>query len=149
MNLPEEACHGPLALVDTAQLYYCAPRHGFGPGINERGLVVEIMWLDVAQGPYTQRQLVYDAIKARIYFRTKGHAVVRYADIGRFDLSCRPPVMMLDMARALRGDASVFFRPNDAKANGALVQQTLGRLGLPKQAIERLSAYPERLPCSL
>jgi penicillin V acylase-like amidase (Ntn superfamily) len=91
-------------------------------GMNEAGLVVELMWL-----------------------RTRANPKVRTVALASFDLSCRTPVQVSDV------DANPNFTDYSPGANRASIEKAYRGVDFlrdtPASELDRAAAYPDRTSC--
>lgn len=99
----------------------------------------------------TQWSIVYDQNNLKVHIRTKNNPKLRTVDLKKFDLSCKTPLMMLDIDAGPKGDVTGQFQPYTLDANRDLVKRSFGNTpflkDLPKKAPERLAAFPEGCKC--
>jgi penicillin V acylase-like amidase (Ntn superfamily) len=99
---------GPIALSSgdsLSRFATLAPRlEAFEPANPEQAVAYAFDTLDAVASTYTAWSIVFDPANLRVYFRTNSNPQIRHLDLGSLDLSCRTPVMMLDIHADLSGD---------------------------------------------
>lgn len=104
----------------------------------------------VSLGAYSKWNIVYLPLSREVLFRTHRRATIRSVSLARLSSACDTPVQALDLDAPLSGDVTTRFSDYTPARNRALLAQTLASLAprLPPGTLERLAAYPERLPCT-
>lgn len=82
--------------------------------------------LDEVSGDTTIRQVVYDAGRARVLWRTPRNPGVRRLDLASLDFSSRRPVRVIDVDVGGQGDVSSHLKDYTLEANRAIVAATKG-----------------------
>ena len=103
----------------------------------------------VSMGDYSKWNIVYEPQHLRLHFRTWQHKTIKTVDLQKFDLGCKAPVKVLDMATPTGGESNARFVDYTFAANKALIDKGLGELGLPPALAVQLAKYPEMLRCTL
>ena len=107
--------------------------------------------LDKANLSNSRFRIVYDLGAGMIYFHTKSTPQVRSINFRQFDFSCGTPVKILDMLADLEGDVTSQFQDYTWEANYNLIKKSFSETsfmkGTSEAALNRLSRYPESLPC--
>jgi penicillin V acylase-like amidase (Ntn superfamily) len=99
----------------------------------------------------TQWSIVYDQNNRRVYLHTKNNSKLRMIDLNKFNFSCGKPVMILNIDAAPKDDVTREFRPYTLAANRELVMGSFAKTPylkvVPKNALERLAAFPKGCKC--
>ena len=100
----------------------------------------------------TRWSIAYDNRGMKIHLRTDGNDRIRTIDAAKFDFSCKPPVMALNINDNLAGDVTQNFKSYDPQTNLHLVKTSYGKLGskhwVPPKAVEFMGKYPQKGECS-
>jgi penicillin V acylase-like amidase (Ntn superfamily) len=111
----------------------------------QRGFAI----LDSVRSPKsTQWQIVYDLQRLRVTWRSIVSRELRSASLGDAGAGCETPVTWVDVNSPRVSAAS--FKRWTATDNQALLAKTMRTIGshLPAGAVDKLSSYPEHLPCT-
>ncbi|HJX26526.1 MAG TPA: linear amide C-N hydrolase [Thermoanaerobaculia bacterium] len=104
----------------------------------------------VAQGSYTQWNIVYDMRAKRVHFKTRTNPAVRWFDLRAFDFVCGAPARILDVDRG-RGDLTRQFAPYRVEDNRRLVERAFRGTdflrGTPPEFLERVIQHPQTTSC--
>jgi len=85
---------------------------------------------DKVAAPYTRWNIVYDIAEKRVIFRSDKSPALKYLSLKDFDLSCKTPLLMMDVNSLVEGDVKNSFVPYDAEINTALFRTLCERYGL-------------------
>jgi len=110
---------------------------------------------DVAQknrtDTWTQRRIVYDQKRGRIYFRTLQSPEIKSVDTKAFDYACGTPVKMFDIKAKESGDVTAKFIDYTRKANRELIERSFNGTSFlkdtPAMAKLYVASYPESFTC--
>jgi choloylglycine hydrolase len=102
--------------------------------------------------PNNAWRIVFDPSQGRVHFWTHGQPVVRSVDLGRLDLACGAPLLMLDIHAPLEGDISDRFEPYDHRASLAHSQAFVLERGMqdeyPPYLVNMLIGGMESFRCA-
>ena len=105
----------------------------------------------VAQGAFTKWSIVYDMRNAIIYFRTLANGKQRFVDLNALDFTCGSTVGVLDINEDLSGDVTDDLVDYTHERNRRLIERAFRSTsflkGLPAEALDRLSRYPDQTMC--
>ena len=88
--------------------------------------------------------IVYDSSHKQILFRSWSKDQIRRVDLSAVDFSCTTPVKVLDISAELSGDVSNSFVDYTKEID----LEMLNSWGLPQQAIDDISSYPDTTVCT-
>ena len=80
----------------------------------------------------------------RMHFCSWNNDQIRWFDLSKIDFSCTTPVKVLDISADLSGDVSNSFVDYTKEID----LEMLNSWGLPQQAIDDISSYPDRTVCT-
>jgi len=101
---------------------------------------------DVEMRPtnHTLWSTVYDGSNKQIHFRSWSNDQIRRVDLSAVDFSCTTPVKVLDISAELSGDVTNSF----VDYTKDIDLEMLNSWGLPQQAIDDISSYPDTTVCT-
>jgi len=105
---------------------------------------------DVVAASHTKWNVVYDISKKEIRFRSAASPTVKLISIHDFDLSCKAPLLMLDVNAAIDGNVGRFFTLYDQKINLKIFRTLCDRLEIEvsaESAIELMKLF-ESFECA-
>jgi len=117
--------------------------HRSGPAVDYAFQILQ----DVEMGPTYHSAVwsaVYDSANKQIYFRSWNNDRIRSFNLSAFDFSCTTPVKVLDTSADLSGDVTNSFVDHTKEIDLEMLQNW----GLPQQAIDYLSSYPDTTVCT-
>ncbi len=94
--------------------------------------------------PQTKWNIVYDIAKREIWFRSVASPAVKQLSFHAFDLSCKAPLLMLDVNAELEGNVERSFTPYDHDVNFNIFRTYCDRTGIKittKTAIELMQLF--------
>jgi penicillin V acylase-like amidase (Ntn superfamily) len=108
----------------------------------------------VSQGKVTVWSIVYDVTDFRIYFKTVRENEMKIIHLRDFDFTCGPPVKVLDMNTALKGNVTRQFVDYTTEMNRKMVFSVYNNYkannfmnSISDPALEALARFPETLMC--
>lgn len=113
-----------------------------GPAVDYAFQILQ----DVEMHPtnHTLWSTVYDSSNKQIHFRFWNNDQIRWFDVSSLDFSCTTPVKVLDISADLAGDVTNSF-VDYTKEIGL---EMLNCWGLPEEAINAISSYPDTTVCT-
>ena len=93
---------------------------------------------------------MFDLARREVHYRTQDSPEVKRVALGRFDLSCEAPLLMLDVNADLEGDVAGHFTPYDPDANLKLFREFCDRwdIDVSKEDAEGLMRFFESFECA-
>lgn len=114
--------HGSLdrfARASSKIKYYRPKKHG--PPVDYAFGILD----DVAQGDYTQWNIVYDISNMQIYYRTAEQRDIKQISMDSQTFDCASPTQVLDIQRpAIAGNVAAYFEPYSSEANYNLIRKS-------------------------
>lgn len=84
----------------------------------------------VVAAPHTKWNIVYDIAKRKVWFRSVASPAVKYLSLHDFDLSCKAPLLMLDMNAEVGGNVKKSFTPYNHDVNLKVFRTLCHRYGI-------------------
>ncbi len=105
--------------------------------------------LDSVRGSETQWQIVYDAKRFQIHFRTAKLRETRTLDAKQLFVRCGQSARVLELDAKLAGDVTARFVPYKDELNRRIVDKSVApiRDKIPAKAVDALVMYPASLSC--
>jgi hypothetical protein len=88
----------------------------------------------VVSVPWTKWSIVYDIAKREVWYGTVASKAVKRLSLHAFDLSCKAPLLVLDVNAALEGNVEQFFTPYDHDVNLKTFRTLCARQGIEVSA---------------